>query len=308
VIAFIFPGQNSQYVGMGEDLYDASTLAREVMEAADRALDIDLLALMFDGPEAALTQTENQQPAILTHSLAALAAAQERGLKPGIVAGHSLGEYSALVAAGVLGTEDAVALIRFRAEVMAEAAADQPGAMSAILGLDAEPVETIVEEAGQEGVCRLANYNCPGQVVISGSVPAIERAEELASEAGAKRVIRLRVSGAFHTPLMATAAERLIERLRATTLQPAQVPVVSNVDATARTDPGQIRDALGQQMLSSVLWEQSVRAMRDAGADTLVEIGPGTVLSRLVRRTDRTLRVLNVEDQASLELTLEALT
>jgi len=307
VIAFIFPGQNSQYVGMGKDLYDASTPAREVMEAADRALDIDLLALMFDGPEAALTQTENQQPAILTHSLAALAAAQERGLKPGIVAGHSLGEYSALVAGAVLGAEDAVALIRFRAEVMAEAAADQPGAMSAILGLDAEPVETIVQEAGQEGVCRLANYNCPGQVVISGSVPAIERAEELASEAGAKRVIRLRVSGAFHTPLMAAAADRLIERLRRTPLQPAQVPVVSNVDATVRTDPGQIRDALGQQMLSSVFWEQSVRTMADAGVDALVEIGPGTVLSRLVRRTDRTLRVLNVEDQASLELALEAL-
>jgi len=307
VIAFIFPGQNSQYVGMGRDLFENSELGREVMQAADRALDIDLLSLMFDGPEEDLRRTQNQQPAILTHSLAALAVVQEHGPTPDMVAGHSLGEYSALVAAGVLGVQDAVELVRFRAEVMAQAATVQPGAMSAILGLDRDRVESIVQEARQEGTCCLANYNCPGQVVISGCGAAIERAEQSASEAGAKRVVRLRVSGAFHTALMSAAADRLIARLATTPLRSAQVAVVSNIDATPRADPEQLRWALGKQVTSSILWEQSVRAMIEHGVDTFVEVGPGRVLSGLIRRIDRMPQLFNVEDMASLEQMVEAL-
>jgi len=213
MLAFVFPGQNSQHVGMGRDLYDNCPPAREVMDAAGRTLDVDLLSLMFEGPEERLMPTDIQQPAILTHSLGALVAVRDRGLEPDIVAGHSLGEYSALVAAEVLTVEEVVPLVRFRAQLMTETAERRPGAMSAILGLDAADVESIVQRAGQEGTCCLANYNCPGQLIISGSAPAVERAEQLASEGGAKRVVRLKVSGAFHSPLMAPAAEKFMERL-----------------------------------------------------------------------------------------------
>jgi len=307
VIAFIFPGQNSHSVGMGRDLYDNSEVARGVLDAANLAAGGDLLATMFDGPEDALTATENQQPAIVAHSLAALQLVQEAGIAPDFVAGHSLGEYSALAAAGALGPEETVRLVRYRGEIMARADELAPGTMSAVLGLDDDQVEAVVAEAGQEGVCVVANFNCPGQVVMSGTVEAIERAEAIAREAGAKRVMRLQVSGAFHSPLMQPAAEMLTERLAQVDLQPAIAPIVANVDATGHTDPSEVRDALGQQMTHSVLWKQCVESMVAQGVDTFIEIGPGTVLAKLMRRISRDVDVHGVADMATFAQTIEAL-
>ncbi len=307
MIAFIFPGQNAHSVGMGRDLFDNSEIARATLEAADEAVGGGLLPIMFDGPEDALTATENQQPAIVAHSLAALRLVQEAGITPDFVAGHSLGEYSALAAAGALDAAETVKLVRYRGEIMARADELAPGAMAAILGLDAPAVEDIVAQAAEDSVCVVANYNCPGQVVISGSVEAIDRAEPLAKDAGAKRVIRLKVSGAFHSPLMQPAAEMLSERLAKVDLSGASVPVVANVDATGHTEPDEIRNALAEQMTGSVLWEQSVAYMIDQGVSAFVEIGPGNVLSGLMRRIDREVLAYNATDTSSLEETLTAL-
>ncbi len=295
MIAFVFPGQNSHYVGMGHDLYEAGGTTRLAFEVAESALGAELLSVMFDGPEEALTRTDNQQPAIVTHSLAALAAVHEIGIEPDFVAGHSLGEYSAITCAGCLEPEQVLPLVRFRGELMARAGDDAPGAMAAVLGLDAEDVEEAVNSVHAEGAVVVANYNSPGQIVISGEENAVEAASAACTDAGAKRVIPLDVSGAFHSPLMEPAAEPLIERLQETDFAPAEIPVVANVDARAHTEPDEIRGNLGEQMTSSVRWEQSVRWMIDEGVDTFVEIGPGTVLSKLIRRVDREVTTLNVD-------------
>jgi [acyl-carrier-protein] S-malonyltransferase len=295
MIAFVFPGQNSHYVGMGQDLYEAGGASRLAFEVAEGELGADLLSVMFDGPEEALTRTDNQQPAIVTHSLAALAAVREMGIEPDFVAGHSLGEYSAVSCAGCLAPEQVLPLVRFRGELMARAGDDAPGAMAAVLGLDAEDVQEAVASVGGEGAVVVANYNSPGQVVISGDEGAVQSASAACDDAGAKRVIPLDVSGAFHSPLMEPAAAPLIERLAGTEFAPAEVPVISNVDAEPHTDPDEIRENLGEQMTSSVRWEQSVRRMIDEGVDTFVEIGPGNVLSKLIRRIDRDVTRLNVD-------------
>jgi len=295
VIGFVFPGQNSHYVGMGRDLYEADGPSRAVLEVARRELGGDLLSVMFEGPEEALTRTENQQPAIVAHSLAALALVREAGIAPDFVAGHSLGEYSALTAAGCLAPEQVLPLVRFRGELMARAGDDAPGAMAAVLGLDAEPVREIVAGIEGAGTVVVANYNSPGQVVISGEVNAVEVAGAACREAGAKRVIALDVSGAFHSPLMEPATAPLIARLGETEFLPAAVPVVANVDARPHTDPEETRANLGTQMTSSVLWEQSVRWMIGEGVDRFVEIGPGTVLSKLIGRTDRGVATFSVD-------------
>lgn len=307
MIAFIFPGQNAHSVGMGRDLFDNSDIARATLEAADEVIGGGLLPIMFDGPEDALTATENQQPAIVAHSLAALRLVQEAGITPDFVAGHSLGEYSALVAAGALDAAETVKLVRYRGEIMARADELAPGAMAAVLGLDAPDVEDVVTRAAEDGVCVVANYNCPGQVVISGSVEAIDRAEPLAKDAGAKRVIRLKVSGAFHSPLMQPAAEMLTERLAQVDLAAASMPVVANVDARGHTAPTEIRAALAGQMTNSVLWEQSVAHMIEQGVRRFIEIGPGSVLSGFMRRIDRDVQTYNVADTSTLEDTLTAL-
>jgi len=301
VIAFVFPGQNSHYVGMGRELYEAGGAARRVFDLATATLGAELLQIMFEGPEDALTRTDHQQPAIVTHSLAALAELQEHGVTPDFVAGHSLGEYSAVACAGCLSVEEVLHLVRFRGELMAQAGDQAPGAMFAVLGLDDEAVEAAVAQAQEDGVVVVANYNSPGQVVISGDVDAVARAGELCKEAGAKRVIPLDVSGAFHSPLMEPAAAPLIERLARTDLKPATVPVVSNVDACPRTEPAAIRDALGRQMTSSVMWRQSVQRLATEGVDTIVEVGPGTVLAKLIRRIDGDITVLNADTRADVE-------
>ncbi len=295
MIAFVFPGQNSHYVGMGRDLYEAGGASRLVFEVAEGELGADLMSVMFEGPEEALTRTDNQQPAIVTHSLAALAAVREIGVEPDYVAGHSLGEYSAVTCAGCLAPQQVLPLVRFRGELMARAGDDAPGAMAAVLGLEAEDVQKAVASVGAEGTVVVANYNSPGQVVISGEVNAVEAASAACDNAGAKRVIALDVSGAFHSPLMEPAAAPLIERLEEIEFAPGDVPVVANVDAAPHTDPAEIRENLGRQMTSSVRWEQSVRWLIDEGVDTFVEIGPGTVLSKLIRRIDREVTTLNVD-------------
>ncbi|MGD9497899.1 MAG: ACP S-malonyltransferase [Armatimonadota bacterium] len=300
MIAFVFPGQNSHYVGMGRDLYEAGGPGRAVLEVAEATLGAELLGVMFQGPKEALTRTNNQQPAIVAHSLAALAELRAAGIEPQFVAGHSLGEYSAVACAGCLPPEQVLELVRFRGELMARAGDGAPGAMAAVLGLETEAVEAAVEAAREDGTVVVANYNSPGQVVISGEVGAVSRARELCTQAGAKRVVPLDVSGAFHSPLMAAAAEPLIARLAELDLRPAALPVVSNVDAQPRTDADQIRLALGRQMTGSVLWEQSVRRLAQEGVDTFVEVGPGTVLAKLIARIDRSLTVLGADTAADV--------
>jgi len=267
---------------MGRDLWETEPVARAVLEGADEALGLPLTNLMAEGPQDELTATQNQQPAIVAHSAACLAVLQERGLQPAIVAGHSLGEYAALIGAGVLGTEAALRLVRKRGELMA-AAGD--GAMAAILGLELAAVEAACEQAREVGTVAVANHNCPGQIVITGQSEAVASAVELAKAAGAQHAVPLRVSGAFHSRLMESAGRELRTVLEGVAFEDAAVPLVSNVDAQARTDAAGIREALARQISSPVMWEQSVRAIAAQGITTFIEVGPGAVLSGLIRRT-----------------------
>ncbi|MGQ9732015.1 MAG: ACP S-malonyltransferase [Candidatus Zipacnadales bacterium] len=280
--AFVFPGQNSHSIGMGRDLWEYGGASRVVLERANAVLGFALTNLMFEGPEQELTATQNQQPAIFTHSAACLALIQEeQGLLPQFVAGHSLGEYTALLAAGCLEFEDALRLVRRRGELMADAGG---GAMAAIIGLEASVVEQACTRAREVGCVTIANHNCPGQFVITGEPIAVTRAGELLKEAGAKRVVPLRVSGAFHSPLMQGAAEQLTEALADFEFREARIPIISNVDAQPRTRGDEIRDMLAKQMVSPVLWETTVRRMAAEGITTFVEVGPGSILSGLIRR------------------------
>ncbi len=282
--AFLFPGQGSQAPGMGADLYAASPEARALFDAADAVLGLSLTGLMFGDDAEALKPTEITQPALFTHSLAADAALRARGIRPGVAAGHSLGEWSALAAAGAVSFEDGLRAVRRRGELMAQA---RSGAMSAVLGLDAAALEAACQAATEagEGVVVPANYNDPGQIVISGDAAAVARAGALCTEAGAKRVVPLPVSGAFHSPLMADARAAFAETLDALTISAPTCPVVLNVTAAATTDPDEIRTRLLEQLTSPVRWAQSLGAMAEMGATRYVEVGTGAVLSGLVRRT-----------------------
>ncbi len=283
-VAFVFPGQGSQRVGMARDLWESEPAARAVLERADEVLGFPLTRLMFEGPEEELTATENAQPAIVAHSAACFALLEAKGLKPALTAGHSLGEYAAVAAAGALGFSETIILVRRRGELMARVGREVGGSMAAIIGLDRPVVEEVCSRAQEVGTVVVANYNCPGQIVISGEADAVSEAMRLAKEAGAKRAVPLRVSGAFHSPLMALAAPEMRSLLDGAPFTGAAVPVVSNLDATPRSDAEGIREALARQITGSVLWEQSVRVMVDRGVTSFVEVGPGTVLCGLIRR------------------------
>lgn len=306
-LAFLFPGQGAQQVGMGHALAEGFPAAREVFDTADRVLGLSLTRICWEGPAEELKKSVHTQPALLTHSVAAFRLVEAAGLEPSFVAGHSLGEYSAVVAAGAMRFEDALLVTRRRGELMYQAGLDRPGAMAAILGLSAADVDSVCEEAAEVGVVRPANLNAPGQVVISGEPEAVERASELAKARGAKRAIRLEVSGAFHSPLMAPAAEGLREALAGVTLHDARCPVVSNAWARPVQKADEIRAALEAQLLSAVRWEESMRWLLAQGTECCVELGTGKVLRGLLRTLDKAAASWNVEDPESLAATLAAL-
>ncbi|OXM15955.1 ACP S-malonyltransferase [Paenibacillus herberti] len=301
-IAFVFPGQGAQVVGMGKDLYESSPRARAVFEEADSALGFPLSDIIFSGPDEALKQTANTQPALLTVSIAFLEAFRESGITPDFAAGHSLGEYSALTAAGSLGFADAVRTVRARGEFMEQAVPGGKGAMSAVLGAERKALAALCASISAEGhAVELANVNCPGQIVISGSAEGVALAGERIKEAGAKRAIALEVSGPFHSSLMKPAAERLSEVLEHVAISDASVPVIANVTAEAVTSAADIRRLLVEQVYSPVLWEDTVQGLIREGVDTFVELGSGAVLAGLIKKTDRSVRVLSVNSVESLQ-------
>jgi [acyl-carrier-protein] S-malonyltransferase len=303
-MAFIFPGQGSQYVGMGRDLFRNFRVARETLEEADEALEAKLSTLCFEGPEEELTKTVNTQPAVLAVSVSALRVLQsETGLSASFLAGHSLGEYTALVAGGAIDFADAVRIVRARGQFMQEAVPLGEGAVGAVLGLDSEAVASICEEAAQGEVLTPANYNCPGQIVVSGHSGAVSRALRLAKEKGAKKAIPLPVSAPVHSPLMEPAGRRLQEVLGGIAIRELQVPVVANVDARANASRERIVDLLIRQMSAPVRWEESIREMMSSTVRRFVEIGPGKVLVGLVKRMDGEAHLANVEDTESLKRT-----
>jgi [acyl-carrier-protein] S-malonyltransferase len=281
--AYLFPGQGSQYVGMTGDFADADADSRGFLDQVDRILGIPLSAICARGPEETLRQTEYTQPAIFVHSI--LVARKIRHLTPAMVAGHSLGEYSALVAAGAIAFEDALRLVRLRGQLMQKCGMERAGTMAAIVGLDAARLEDLCREASQAGIVRPANFNSPGQVVISGSTDGVRRAIELARAQGAKMAKELVVSGAFHSPLMESAREGLREGLARTEIRDASIPVYANVTAEPVVRAAEIRELLCQQLTSPVRWEETVRNMARDGADTFCELGPGKVLQGLAKRT-----------------------
>lgn len=306
-LAFLFPGQGSQHAGMGKGLAEGFACARAVFEEADRALGFPLSRLCFEGPEEELKLTANTQPAILTVSIATYRVLEEKGGRADYVAGHSLGEYSGLVAAGSLALTDAVRVVRQRGRYMQEAVPAGEGAMAAILGLAAEKLAEVCRQAAQGQVVSPANLNSPGQIVISGNTAAVERAMEAAKAAGAKRAIRLPVSAPFHCSLLEPAGRRLAADFESICFADLSVPLVTNVDADLVTSGAAARDALLRQVPAPVRWEESVRRLIALGCDTFIELGPGKVLIGLLRQIDSSKTGLNVEDPVSLEKTLARL-
>ena len=306
-LAFVFPGQGSQRPGMGRPLADAFSAARAVFEEVDDALDVRLSRIIFEDPDSELTGTHNAQPALLAVSMAVLAVIRQEGgpaaAKPAFVAGHSLGEYCALTAAGSLSLRDAARTLRARGEAMRQAQPGEAGTMSAILGAELDAVERVAEAAahGTDRICAVANDNAPGQAVVSGHLPAVERAEALSKEAGARRVVRLGVAGAFHSPLMESAAAEMKQVLDAVELSRPGSPVIANVTAQPASDPAEIRGLLLRQITERVRWRETVQVLATVGVTVVAELGPGSVLCGLVRRTAPDLSAVSVETPRDVE-------
>ena len=306
-IAFIFPGQGAQYIGMGKELFENIEVCRNIFNIADKELNFELSKLCFEGTKEELNITENTQPAILATSIAALMALKEHGIKCDVTAGLSLGEYSALVCSGVMDFKDAVKLVKKRGRFMQEAVPVGIGTMAAILGLAANLVEEACSEARSSGIVEIANLNCPGQIVIAGEIAAVELAREKAMEKGAKRTIMLPVSAPFHTSMLKPAAEKLEIELENIDLKDITIPVMTNVNGDYINSKNDIKGNLKLQVMSSVLWETIIRNMIKDGVDTFVEIGPGKILGGFVKKIDRKLIVVNIEDIASLNKAIELL-
>lgn len=307
-IAFVFPGQGSQAIGMGKDFFESYEQAKNIYQQADKALAFDLSGLIFEGNQEDLTLTYNAQPALLATSTAMLRVFEESGISADYVAGHSLGEYSALVAANAMTFEDAVVAVRKRGQFMDEAVPAGKGTMAAVLGMEASQLEEVTNEVTAEGhPVQLANINCPGQIVISGTVEGVEKASALAKEKGAKRAIPLVVSGPFHSSLMKPAAEKLNDTLQTLQLKDASIPVVSNVVAQPITSKEEIQQKLVEQLYSPVRWHESVETLIENGVDTFIEIGPGKVLAGLVKKVNRSVTIHSVYDLESMETTIKAI-
>lgn len=307
MIAFVFPGQGSQYVGMGAELAAAFPEARDVLEHADHALGFPLSRLMAEGPAEELKQTVNTQPAVVAHSLAALAVVRARGLEPAMVAGHSVGEYAAVAACGALDVEETLRLVRQRGRFMQEAGEARPSGMAALIGADVASAEALCAAASAAGPIEVANLNAPGQIVISGTMEGLDEAVKRVGEFGIRKAIRLEVSGAFHSCVMQPAADRLEAELRAAALRDPAVPLVANRTAEPVADAETLRQALIEQVISRVRWEESVRRMVDSGVTAFLELGPGTALAGMVKRIAKDVTVASAQDPATLEKALEAL-
>ncbi len=306
-LAFLFAGQGSQKPGMGKDLAESFACADKVFDEASAALGFDVKDMIWNGSSETLMITENTQPAIVTMSTAALRILQEKGIKPNVTAGLSLGEYTAHIASGSLDFTDGVKLVRKRGKYMQEEVPEGKGAMAAIIALSADEVRACCAEASDLGVCTGANFNCPGQIVVSGDKAAVEKCCEIAKAKGAKRALMLAVSAPFHCALLKGAGEKLAKELENVNIHDMQIPVIANVTADYIKSSADIKPLLKEQVSSSVLWEDTIRRMAADGVDTFVEIGPGKALSGFVKKTVPGAVILNVEDMASLEKTLEAL-
>lgn len=306
-IAFIFPGQGAQYAGMGQQLALRYAEVSEIFKAASEALGYDMAKLCFEGPDEVLKQTEITQPSIFAVSMACAKALEINGMVPDMAAGLSLGEYGALTVANAMDFADAVKLLRQRGRFMQEAVPIGQGAMAAIIGLDKETVEQVCKEASEYGVVEPANYNCPGQIVISGQTAAVQKASEIAKEKGAKRAIILEVSAPFHCSLLKPAGDKLAEVLKGVNINEPAIPVIANVTAKELSNPEEIHRLLIEQVSSPVRWEECVRRMIEMGADTFIEVGPGKALSGFVKKISRDVKVMNVEDAQSLESTIDQL-